>query len=307
MDVLNQSSPWNIKVITPSNSLIEKFEKWDKSKFSAHKLRSYHRARKWVSDLLKRSLKIPDTYKLRNVDVLNALQDMVDSMAMPGGLTYDEYLTSCLAPSPKQDPEHEEEFQDAIDETNTESSESKDHIISVHEGKKPFKCDFCDENFSQKCDLDSHIVSVHEGTNQNVGKVRESKKPLKCDICDVIFAEEYDLDSHFASVHEGKKPFKCELCVLSFTTANDLDSHMCSVHEEKMPFKFKVCNENFNKDCDSKIHITRVHEEGKLNTKPTPVCKSIWLGLNCETTNCAKAHPKRCENPNCLILDQGLP
>ena len=32
-----------------------------------------------------------------------ALEDMVNAMAMPGGVTYDEYLRSCLAPVPIQD------------------------------------------------------------------------------------------------------------------------------------------------------------------------------------------------------------
>ena len=77
-----------------------------------------------MSDLLKRPLKIPETYKLRNVDILKALEDMIDSMAMPGGLTYNEYLLSCLAPLPKQELEHEE-FQDAVDETDTENSEHR--------------------------------------------------------------------------------------------------------------------------------------------------------------------------------------
>ena len=260
MDV-NQSSPWNVEVITPSNLLIEKFEKWDKTKSSAHKLRSYNRARKWVSDLLKRPLKIPETYKLRNVDILKALEDMTDSMAMPGGLTYNEYLISCLAPLPKQDLEFEE-FQDAVDETDIENSESKNHATPVNEEKKPFKCE----------------------------------------ICDTVFAKDFDMDSHFATVHEGKKPYKCEA-----GKSSALDSHISAVHEEKMPFKCDTCDKEFTKNCELKIHVTTVHEERKLSTRPNPICKSIWLGIDCQTTNCPKAHPKRCENPNCLVLDQGLP
>ena len=38
-----------------------------------------------------------------------------------------------------------------------------------------------------------------------------------------------------------------------------------------------------------------------------PVCGSVWKGVACETTNCPKVHKSRCEDPNCLILDQGLP
>ena len=43
------------------------------------------------------------------------------------------------------------------------------------------------------------------------------------------------------------------------------------------------------------------------NTILKPVCKSIWQNVPCQTANCARAHPIRCEKPDCLIVDQGLP
>ena len=39
----------------------------------------------------------------------------------------------------------------------------KSHLHSVHEGKKPFKCDICDTCLSNARDLKKHIDSVHEG------------------------------------------------------------------------------------------------------------------------------------------------
>ena len=35
--------------------------------------------------------------------------------------------------------------------------------MSIYEGKKPFKCDFCDYSCSQKMDVNKHIAAVHEG------------------------------------------------------------------------------------------------------------------------------------------------
>ena len=49
----------------------------------------------------------------------------------------------------------------------------KRHIESVHEGKKPFKCETCEYTYSQKSHLNQHVAKVHEG-----------KKPFKCQICD---------------------------------------------------------------------------------------------------------------------------
>ena len=41
--------------------------------------------------------------------------------------------------------------------------------VSVHEGKKTFKCNDYDASFSRKLDLNRHIKTVHE-----------EKKPVKC-------------------------------------------------------------------------------------------------------------------------------
>ena len=47
------------------------------------------------------------------------------------------------------------------------------NVLSVHEDKKPFKCDFCDYNCSKKGAMSQHVASVHE-----------NKKLFKCEICD---------------------------------------------------------------------------------------------------------------------------
>ena len=39
--------------------------------------------------------------------------------------------------------------------------------------KKSFKCEICGSNFTRKANLEKHSSSVHEG-----------KKPFKCDNCD---------------------------------------------------------------------------------------------------------------------------
>ena len=52
-------------------------------------------------------------------------------------------------------------------------------------------------HFTAKQRLKSHIVSIHEG-----------KKGFKCTICDARFARKGEMNVHIASVHEGKKPFK---------------------------------------------------------------------------------------------------
>ena len=38
-------------------------------------------------------------------------------------------------------------------------------VTSIHEGKKPFKCEICDVQFRVKHGLNDHVASVHEGKN----------------------------------------------------------------------------------------------------------------------------------------------
>ena len=85
-------NPWSVEVVTPSDSLIAKFDQWDKTKSTAPRLRSFNRARKWVSNLLKRPFKVPEAHKLRHSDTMMALEDMINATAMPGGITYEDYL-----------------------------------------------------------------------------------------------------------------------------------------------------------------------------------------------------------------------
>ena len=149
-------------VVTPSELHIAKFLSWDKSKSSAPRLRSFNRARKWVSNLLKRPFNVSDAHKLRNIDSMMALQHMIDSMAMPGGISYEDYLRKCMAILPIQkeidlnnesdkveanEATDDENFQDAIQDDSNSKADLKTHIESVHEGKKSYQCSLCDGNF----------------------------------------------------------------------------------------------------------------------------------------------------------------
>ena len=57
----------------------------------------------------------------------------------------------------------------------------KTHVASVHERKKPFKCDICDYSFSLKNTMKRHVMTVHGG-----------KKP----------SQKGSMKTHVASVHE---------------------------------------------------------------------------------------------------------
>ena len=64
---------------------------------------------------------------------------------------------------------------------------------SVHEKKKPFKCEICGYSFSRKSNMTQHVLSVHE-----------EKKPFKCNNCHYSCSEKGSLTKHVASVHDKK-------------------------------------------------------------------------------------------------------
>ena len=75
----------------------------------------------------------------------------------------------------------------------------QEHISSVHENIRPFKCDICNE-------------SLH------------SKKQFQCEICGIDFTSRESLKRHIEAVHEEKKPFKCNICHKSFVNLHLLSS-----------------------------------------------------------------------------------
>ena len=93
----------------------------------------------------------------------------------------------------------------------------KMHIESVHEQKKPFKCNICDVGFSHKGYLDKHI--------------HEEKKPFKCNDCGTSYSRKGNLNRHIKSVHERKEPFKCNYCDKAFSLKGNLNRHIGSVHD----------------------------------------------------------------------------
>ena len=50
----------------------------------------------------------------------------------------------------------------------------EEHILSVHEGKKAFKCDFCDISYTTKSILKKLISIIHEGRKKEINS-------FKCD------------------------------------------------------------------------------------------------------------------------------
>ena len=66
------------------------------------------------------------------------------------------------------------------------------HISTIHGGKrKPFGCDICNFRALDRFNVKQHISSVHEG-----------KRPYSCNICEATFKTRQSFTGHTKNFHE---------------------------------------------------------------------------------------------------------
>ena len=153
------------------------------------------------------------------------------------------------------------------------------HIITVHDGKKPFQCKTC----LAFCSTETNLVLHEEKKHKN------PEKKIECNICKRIFSFTYlkyhmktfhntrkqdflctkcpakfynksQLTIHFDAVHEGKKLYKCSNCNMSFAHNHGLKGHMSAVHEKKKPHLCPTCGVSFADKGNLTKHIAAVHK-----------------------------------------------
>ena len=103
------------------------------------------------------------------------------------------------------------------------------HIASVHEKRKLFKCSICDYKCSLKGNLTRHIKSVHEDNNNSSvsfvitdvqwrgnwlstfhQSIRETNHSSVPSVITMFTKGKLDYTHYISSL--GKKPFKCSIC-----------------------------------------------------------------------------------------------
>ena len=83
----------------------------------------------------------------------------------------------------------------------------KNHIATVHDKVKPFKCLQCDRLFSCRATITKHNLLHHEGSEEYMeyqpveAKGSEGKKPLQCPVCNVGFTRGKQLAKHIKKFH----------------------------------------------------------------------------------------------------------
>jgi hypothetical protein len=90
------------------------------------------------------------------------------------------------------------------------------HVAAVHEKKRPFTCEICNETFPRIFSLTRHMNNEH---NQN-------KTIYKCKYCDAQGRKD-NITKHERVVHEGEKKYSCNLCGKKFGAQYSVNVHKC--------------------------------------------------------------------------------
>ena len=102
------------------------------------------------------------------------------------------------------------------------------HIHTVHEGNKDFKCESCGKDFALMGTLNQHKKLVHEGIKEKV-----------CTLCGKQMGTGGQLKAHM-DIHLGLRRFQCKFCEKVFRGSSGRKKHMLKSHPTLFTPKPKI-------------------------------------------------------------------
>ena len=133
-----------------------------------------------------------------------------------------------------------------------------EHMVSLHQEYKKYKCTDCDYKSNFQMNVKRHIDIKHKGLLGD----------HLCSYCPKRFFSPAKLKSHIL-VHTNEKNFVCEECAAKFKRKDDLKSHL-KIHEpeeiraqekaRKLVHVCDTCGKKFEKNWKLKRHMV-VHSK----------------------------------------------
>ena len=156
-----------------------------------------------------------------------------------------------------------------------------EHVSSVHEKIRNFKCSTCGKSFSALSSLKKHQKYIHDGVKEvceTCGKIYGDMNSLKyhikrfhekqkieknhvCETCGKAFVNSFVLTEHVNYHHKGLQNYKCDQCGKAFVSQAYIKQHILTVHQGIKKFECEQCGKFFSTKTILKDHVAMVHEK----------------------------------------------
>lgn len=174
---------------------------------------------------------------------------------------------------------------DLCNESFTLVAAIRQHLLTIHDKEKPFKCAHCELWFEEKVYRRIHVNQKHKiqsdwgclhcglkcGTKVALKthlaacvKVIEEETGIKikmdtkvCEICHDTFMNRNDLANHKLRMHTSK--YDCPLCASKFTIKKKFEAHVKRHKNVPRPYKCDQCDASYGKPAHLQSHVIRTH------------------------------------------------
>lgn len=128
------------------------------------------------------------------------------------------------------------------------------HVVSVHEGLKPFECQFCGQKFPKKHSMLRHVSLVHD---------RSQLVACTCSICGNEYPSEDHLKTHVLHVHDttsgpDRRKFPCKICGAVYLWRSSLQKHYQTQHLQEIQRggnnTCSICDRRFIDEKGLRLH-----------------------------------------------------
>jgi len=157
----------------------------------------------------------------------------------------------------------------------------KQHIETIHDKIKKYKCDTCGLLFVAKSRLIRHR------------DVHKAAPDLICNICQKAFRHRTTFYRH-RKIHSGVKPYKCPVCNRDFQQKEAMKTHQRIHNTGPKRFKCLLCEKDFNHKVSLKEHMQKHHNKDE---QQAAVMIGLWKKYQMEEGGAVLDTP----NPEILL------